>query len=443
MEYNSPDTNNNMNNNEYYNYDTQKNLQAEAEKGNNLSYFPTDNGTYNCFMSSNPSFDSKMLAIKKWTLLMLLFFSLLSVGIGFVLSMLSFGRLYHDQPEGNNHQITSPDNVNVNVAPNRPKIETSTVPGDNKSPMTVAQVCASVMSANVEITTETAVYNNLYGHYVTEGAGSGVIISKDGYIITNHHVIENARSITVTLSNGNAYKATLVGSDSDTDIAVLSISATESLTSAILGDSTKVVQGDEVVIIGNPLGTLGSSVTNGIISALDRQITIDGKDMMLMQTNAAVNPGNSGGGMYNMYGELIGIINAKSSGDGIEGIGFAIPINFAFNISSQIIQYGYVRGRIDHGLTVISVDDVWDMTRYNVSKIGVYIYKSEFSQDLRSGDRIVEINGTEISAYTDIKKALQNCSAGDTVKITVERRGGTYTYDLTLQEYVPQNNNFN
>lgn len=432
-----------MNNNEYNNYSEQNNTQQSSDKSSNLSYYPSDNGTYSCYSSSNYSVDAHIVNVKRWTVLMLLFFSVVSIGIGFLLSMLTLGSMLSGRETGSNPLPPSSDSVSINVAPNRPSVETTIVPGDGKVKMNVSQVCASVMSANVEITTETAVYNTLYGHYVTEGAGSGVIISKEGYIITNHHVIENARTVNVTLSNGNTYKASVVGSDSDTDIAVLSISASEPLTSATLGDSSSVTQGEEIVIIGNPLGTLGSSVTNGIISALDRQITIDGKDMMLMQTNAAVNPGNSGGGMYNMYGELIGIINAKSSGDGIEGIGFAIPINSAFQISSQIIEYGYVRGRIDHGLSVISVEDVWDMTRYNVSKIGVYIYKSEFSSELRSGDRIVSINGIEISVYTDIKRSLQNCSAGDTVKIVVERRSGTYTYDLTLREYVPSNSTNN
>lgn len=443
MQFNSLDPNEkNMNNNENNVLDPH-NDHTSTDRTSNLSYYPSDNGTYNCFTSNNSFFDSKMTAVKRWTVLMLLFFSLVSVGIGFVTATLTLS--HSDQAESTvgNHSVPPSENVNVSVAPNRPKIETTIVPGEDRTQMNTAQVCAAVLSANVEITTETAVYNQLYGYYVTEGAGSGVIISKDGYIITNHHVIENARSITVTLSNGNSYKATLISSDSDTDIAVLSISASEELTSAILGDSSNVMQGEDIVIIGNPLGTLGSSVTNGIISALDRQITIDGKDMILMQTNAAVNPGNSGGGMYNMYGELIGIINAKSSGDGIEGIGFAIPINSAFSIASQIIEYGYVRGRIDHGLTVITVENVWDMTRYNVSKVGVYIYKSEFSSDLKSGDRIVDINGVKISVYTDIKKALQNCSAGDTVSITIERRNSTYTYDLTLREYIPQKNNFN
>lgn len=431
---------NNQNRHQNDRSDPSKNNTAGMENASNLSYYQSYDGAYNCVMTTNNSFTDQITSIKKWTLLMLLIFSILSASIGFIAAKLTYGIGGTDTTQGSDLQTPTQDGINVNVVPDRPKVETSLQPSEDRVLMSIAQVSATALSSNVEITTETAVYNQLYGYYVTEGAGSGVIISDSGYIITNHHVIENARSITVTLSSGTSCKATLVGSDSDTDIAVLSISVSEQLYPATLGNSLSVAQGDEVVIAGNPLGTLGSSVTNGIISALDREITIDGKEMVLLQTNAAVNPGNSGGGMYNMYGELIGIINAKSSGADIEGIGFAIPINSAFSIASQIIDYGYVRGRIDHGLSVISVENIWDMTRYNVSKIGVYIYKSEFSSDLRSGDRIVSLNGVEVSVYTDIKKALQGCTAGDTVSITVERRNSTFTYELTLREYIPQNN---
>jgi serine protease Do len=424
--------------------DTSKTNAASAEHASNLSYYQSGDGAYNCVMTTNNNNVSDQIAsFKRWTIVMLLVFSLVSASVGFIAAKLTSDIGRPDTNHGNNQPPITHDGINVNVVPDRPKLETSNQPYGDRKILSTSQVSATALSANVEITAETAVYNQLYGYYVTEGAGSGVIISDSGYIITNHHVIENARSITVTLSSGTSCKATLVGSDSDTDIAVLSISATEKLFPATLGNSLSVSQGDEVVIAGNPLGTLGSSVTNGIISALDRELTIDGKEMVLMQTNAPINPGNSGGGMYNMYGELIGIINAKSSGNGIEGIGFAIPINTAFSVASQIVEYGYVRGRIDHGLSVISVENTWDMMRYNVSKVGIYIYKSEFSSDLKSGDRIVSLNGVEISVYTDIKKALQSCSAGDTVSITVERRDGTFTYELTLHEYVPQSNTQN
>ena len=169
------------------------------------------------------------------------------------------------------------------------------------------------------------------------GAGSGVIISENGYIITNHHVIEGAGAITVRLTNGCEYAAGVVGSDPDGDIALIKIDATD-LCAATIGSSKSVVVGQQVLAIGNPLGTLGGTVTDGIISALDRKIPIDGVEMTLLQTNAAINPGNSGGGLFNRSGELIGIVNAKRAETGVEGLGFAIPVDIAWEIALQIAQ---------------------------------------------------------------------------------------------------------
>ena len=191
--------------------------------------------------------------------------------------------------------------------------------------MTIPQVVELVADTVVEITTTNIVTDRFYGQYVTSGAGSGVIIREDGYIVTNHHVIEDARSVTVRLTDGSEFSASYVGSDVANDIAVIKINAT-GLTPA-RGSSSELTVGQDVIAIGNPLGTLGGTVTDGIISALDRKIKVDGYEMTLMQTNAAINPGNSGGGLFNMSGELIGIVNAKQSDTGIEGLGFAIPIS--------------------------------------------------------------------------------------------------------------------
>lgn len=190
--------------------------------------------------------------------------------------------------------------------------------------MSIPQVVELVADTVVEIITTNIVTDRFYGQYVTSGAGSGVIIREDGYIVTNHHVIDNARSITVRLTDGSEFSAYEVGSDVANDIAVIKINAT-GLTPA-RGSNKQLMVGQDVIAIGNPLGTLGGTVTNGIISALDRKIKVDGYEMTLMQTNAAINPGNSGGGLFNMSGELIGIVNAKQSDTGIEGLGFAIPI---------------------------------------------------------------------------------------------------------------------
>ena len=306
--------------------------------------------------------------------------------------------------------------------------------------LSIPDIAAAVSASVVEIKTESAVYNQFYGSYVSTGAGSGVIITNTGFIITNHHVVNGASTITVKLTNGSEYPASLVGSDSESDIAVISINPREQLTPAYLGKSSSLVLGESVVVIGNPLGSLGGSVTNGIISALDREIIIDGEQMTLIQTNAAVNPGNSGGGMFNMYGELVAVINAKSGGENIEGIGFAIPIDHAFDIASQLMEYGYVKGKVDHGFTLIEISDVWDMAKYNVSSTGVYIFSSAYSNDFKNGDLIKSINGTEIKTIADIKLALKGCKVGDSVSVSVYRGRNEVTASLVLREYTPTNN---
>ncbi|WP_243154785.1 S1C family serine protease [Clostridium thermarum] len=226
----------------------------------------------------------------------------------------------------------------------------------------------------MEITTETVSTNSRMRQYISEGAGSGVIVSKDGYIVTNNHVIDGASKITVKTTDKKSYTAKLIGKDVKTDLAVLKIEDSD-LTTAVYGDSSKLVVGELAVAIGNPLGELGGTVTEGIISALNRDVVIDGQTMNLLQTSAAINPGNSGGGLFNEYGELIGIVNAKSSGSGIEGLGFAIRINTVIDIVDSIIDYGYVQGRIDTGLNLIDILDSQTARRYRVQSTGVYILK--------------------------------------------------------------------
>ena len=202
--------------------------------------------------------------------------------------------------------------------------------------MTYAEVAAKVKPTVVEITTEQTVNGSYFEQYVQSGAGSGVLITADGYIITNNHVVDGATKITVRLTSGDEYTATLIGTDSQEDIAVIKIDATD-LPAAALGDSSKLVVGDEVVAVGNPLGSLGGSVTNGIISALDREIIVSGQSMTLLQTNAAINPGNSGGALLNLDGELVGINTAKLSDTDVEGMGYAIPISDAADLILELM----------------------------------------------------------------------------------------------------------
>ena len=225
------------------------------------------------------------------------------------------------------------------------------------SGMTTAQVAKTVSPSVVVITTEQVVYSqwSWYGQsQVESGAGSGVIISSDGYILTCDHVVSGASNITVTIGDKD-YPATIIGEDSTSDIAVIKIEA-DGLTPAIVGDSDKLAVGDNVLAVGNPLGELGGTVTSGIVSALNRSVSIQSSSsvntMSLIQMDASVSPGNSGGGLFNMNGELIGIVNAKSSSSDAEGLGFAIPINDAIKVAQDLLENGYVTGRPYMGIKI-------------------------------------------------------------------------------------------
>ena len=299
--------------------------------------------------------------------------------------------------------------------------------------LTISEIAQMNANCVVEITTETVTSGGRMGQLVSEGAGSGVIISKDGYIVTNNHVIAGANKITVILKNTESYTATLIGRDSKTDIAILKIEASN-LQTAILGDSDKLIVGELAVAIGNPLGELGGTVTEGVISALDRDIEIDGESMSLLQTSAAINPGNSGGGLFNTYGELIGIVNAKSSGSDIEGLGFAIPINTAKTVIEQIISYGYVQGRIDIGITLLDITDSRTALMYRVSNIGVYVLKAEKDNGFKSGDRIVSINGTAMTSSSDVKSMMEKLSVGQAAEFVLERGQKMVTLNINLEQ---------
>ncbi|MFI3167870.1 MAG: trypsin-like peptidase domain-containing protein [Bacillota bacterium] len=303
----------------------------------------------------------------------------------------------------------------------------------SSSDATYASVSASVSDTVVEIYTE-AVSASRFGQYVTEGAGSGVIISEDGYIITNAHVIDGATTVYVLTTEGTTYTATVIGSDSDADIAVIKIDAS-GLQSAVFADSDSLVVGEEVIAVGNPLGELGGSVTAGIISALDREIEVDGVVMNLLQTDAAINPGNSGGGLFNMNGELVGIVNAKYADDDIDNIGFAIPANDALSVATDLIKVGYVTGKPAIGISVFEVLSITTAKQYGLSMAGVYISDSTNSTDLQYGDLILAVDETEITSSDDIATALSGKEIGDTVVVTILRDRNTYQVTVTLVEY--------
>lgn len=292
---------------------------------------------------------------------------------------------------------------------------------------------AAVRNSVVEIST-TTVSNR--GQLVA-GAGSGVIIHADGIIVTNHHVIDGASNIYVRLTNGNTYEAYLRGTDEANDIAVLKITPQETLTVAKLGCSSALLYGEDVFAIGNPLGSLGGTVTEGIISALEREVEMDdGNVMTLLQTSAAINSGNSGGGLFNMAGELIGIVNAKYSATGVEGLGFAIPVDTAIISINELLDYGYIRGIPSLNATLVDRALNW---YYSYP----YVYAVGEGSPLQEGDWILEIDGAAVSSVSALKRAVRTYEVGDAVTLTVYRKNRTETVEVTLTEYIPNKSDVN
>ena len=283
---------------------------------------------------------------------------------------------------------------------------------------TIPSVVAATQDTVVEITTEVKVTGSYWGQYVTEGAGSGVIIksySENGesgacgtYIVTNNHVIDGAISIKVKLRNGTEYPATLVATDPQTDIAVLHVNETN-LPVATLGTSSTLVAGQSVILIGNPLGSLGGSVSSGIISCTERNILIDDVVMKLIKTTAAVNPGNSGGAMFDLEGKLVAVVNAKYSDEQIEGIGFAIPIDIAAKVASDLINYGYVKGRPNHGITAY---------------YGYCTYRNVYVN--YDGAKVQGVWSSQIDAGSDAEKA--GMLSYDLINSVIAPDGKTYTF---------------
>lgn len=302
--------------------------------------------------------------------------------------------------------------------------------------LSYADIAKETMDSVVEIQTETMSTNKLFAQAVESGAGSGVILSEDGYIVTNNHVIEGANTITVKTRDGKSYNAKLIGTDSSTDLAVIKIDAT-GLKPAVLGNSSELQVGDTAIAIGNPLGELGGTVTTGIVSALDREVTIDNQTMHLLQTNAAINPGNSGGGLFNDQGELIGIVNAKSSGSNIEGLGFAIPIDRAKDVITSLIDNGYVKGRASLGVTLTT--GTTNNPLSNESSTQVYIIEVQEGSaaakaGLQAGDQILKVDDTDVEEIADVKTAVNSHKAGETMNITILRDNSTQTIQVTLGE---------
>ena len=321
-----------------------------------------------------------------------------------------------------------------------------TAASSSGSSLTTEQVADLVSPSVVVITTEQVVYSqwSWYGqNQVESGAGSGVIISSDGYILTCAHVVDGASTITVTIGDKD-YTATLVGEDTTSDIAVIKIDA-DGLTPATVGNSDSLKVGQSVMAVGNPLGELGGTVTGGMISALNRiQGSSSVNTMSLIQMDASVSPGNSGGGLFNMNGELVGIVNAKSSSSDAEGLGFAIPINDAIKVAQELLENGYVTGRPYLGITYLAVTDAQTASQLGVNAYGVYVVEvvkggPAEKAGLQAGDRIVSVDGTEIASKDDLGTLMQKHAAGDTLSITIARDGQMQTVNVTLGEKTASN----
>ena len=311
----------------------------------------------------------------------------------------------------------------------------------------VAEIYADSVDAVVGIVVEVESGSG-WSAFTQSGSGSGVIISEDGYIVTNNHVIENAKKITVYLNDEESYTAKLVGLDVQLDLALLKIDA-DGLDYMVCGDSDNVMVGEVVLVIGNPLGYLNQSLTVGYISGLEREIVLGNEKMVLLQTDAAVNPGNSGGALINIKGELIGIINAKSYGSEIDGIGFAIPINDIKDVLDDIVNFGYVKGRPFLGVGLMDVTSQSTLNWYNMmygmnlTNLGVNVTKvQEGSAADKAGmkmyDCITEFNGVSVQSASHLKELIDSCTVDQAVEIVVARGNETLTLTAIIGEEIPE-----
>ncbi len=297
--------------------------------------------------------------------------------------------------------------------------------------LTVKQVSEKVRASVVGVTCQSS------ANFSSSSVGSGIIMSEDGYIITNNHVIEGMTTIQVVLDNGETYDARLIGSDSRSDLAVIKVNAT-GLKAAEFGDSDKLEQGDPAIAIGNPAGLqLQNTVTYGIISAINRDIIVEDRTMTLIQTDASINPGNSGGPLVNEFGQVIGINTVKVGISYYEGLGFAIPINTAKPIIDELISRGYVKGRPSIGIsgtTLSERDSMFYGLPAGLLIDYVHPYSDAFKKGIRRGDIITKMNGTALSSTAEIKKIRDNFTAGDKVTLTIYRNSQEVDIEVILMD---------
>ena len=331
-----------------------------------------------------------------------------------------------------------PGETSVNVS-SRPATQVSVNTVDGKNAMSDAEVYAAGVNSVVSINVTGTSGTNFFGQAVqTASAGSGFILTKDGYIVTNYHVVKDGETVKVTLYSGDEYEAKYVGGDEDYDIAVIKVEAAD-LQPVTLGDSGSLNVGDHVLAIGNPLGELTFSMSGGMVSCVNRAINVDGTPFNMIQTDASINPGNPGGPLFNQYGEVVGIVSAKYSSTGnesVEGLGFAIPINDVFAMIQDIMTNGYVTNKPYLGVTAGTMtEQMAAQYRYDITS-GVFIYSVEEDSaadqaGLKMGDVITKVDGTAITSMEDLTVAKKQYSAGDTCTLTVYREGQETTVELT------------
>lgn len=354
------------------------------------------------------------------------------------------GYFYLKTESGNTQTVTADNSGNIEAG------ATTLLTTFGKKEMTVNEISKKLGPSCVGIINKAKIqpqkyYDPFSGRYyyyqnpgdgdmVEQGSGSGIIISSDGYIVTNQHVIADATEITVILNTGSEYKATLVGADERSDLAVLKIDE-NNLAAAELGDSTLVEVGDLAVAIGNPLGQeLAGTVTAGVVSAVNRKMTVDNRTYNLIQTDAAINPGNSGGALVNKFGEVIGINSIKMSQSGVEGIGFAIAISEAKPIIDDLMNEGYVSGRSLIGITATE-------SRNGLSVYSVSPGSGAEKAGIKEGDLIVKAEGKVVNTVDALNEIKETKSPGEFITLTIIRNGELTDVLVELQEDIPQKNN--
>lgn len=388
----------------------------ENQKPTEVSYYPVDDE-----LNRKPTKKRKGVKIFVGVLCALII-SAGSIGIyAGATNDWDYNKVINSQPS--QQQDTVKDNSSLGAY--KSLIELSS----KKDAMSVPDIVKKVTPSVVGISAE-----------VAEGTqtGTGIIMTSDGYIITNSHVVYGSNKVTVVLEDKTEYGGMLIGADPKTDLAVIKISPKEEITPAEFGSSDDLVVGELAIAIGNPLGfDFASSVTSGIISGLNRKITIEDTELTLIQTDAAINHGNSGGPLVNSYGQVIGITSAKISGEDTEGMGFAIPINNTVSIVDDLIKNGYVTGRPLIGLTGQDIDEM--TSKFYDIPVGIYVRYVTASSPaekagIQAGDVIVGINGKDITTMGGLNQEKDQYKPGDTIKLKINRNGKLGEVSLTLAE---------